>query len=363
MTPDENPRPDPSPAGLSPLSGDGVLIRQGALAIVLVGPDAIGCVDEVRSLIEGRDASGAIRVLARDLLRRDLTSAAVVGPADVGDEVFAFGPIDIITKSERISAAREIVSLSRRLEPGELVAIVPEESQAPSSWQSLEQGVVAAVGFSLRSDAVVAATDGSDKFESINLSADGSLVGNAPLLIEGSANLGGHDGPDVSQLQQYEVPVEVLGVMSPKGFFNHPEARYCSRSGVKIGASHTRSFVKGVRPALGVITFDDGLTFTVQWNTVIGRDPTADERVGDASAAPLMLDGEEVTVSRRHLFIELREWDVLVTDLDTANGTRIRMSADDQPRALAGGEKVVIAHGSEVFLGDRSFIYHEHHTR
>jgi len=86
------------------------------------------------------------------------------------------------------------------------------------------------------------------------------------------------DSVAVGSVPAYAVPIQVLGVMSPRGYINHPVAKFCNRAGVKIGASETRTFTRGERPALGVFTMDDGSTYSVQWNTVIGRSGHVDRR-------------------------------------------------------------------------------------
>ncbi len=391
---------------VAPIPGEGVLIAAGPVVALLTGAAAVGSIADVRQLVVGLDPSAAIRVLGRDLLRRELTSAAVVARTGDIDEVFAFGPVDILTTNNRLSASEEIVSLSRQFERGELVGVVAEAASAPLSWQALELGSVAASGFT-----VVAASAGTDPIGHVSVAAapavadppaepvvassgtslftsditpasgfvaidlDASLddTDMMPLAIGApdgaatddgeTADEAGGTASDTGPLPLYARPVPVLGVLSPRGFFNHPEARYCSRSGVKIGASHTRAFVQGERPALGVISFDDGTSYTIKWDTVVGRNPELDERVVSGTAAGLALGDNEAAVSRRHLLLELREWDLLVSDLGTANGTFVRTRNQAEPRRLASGEKVVISHADEVFLGDRSFVYHEHHTR
>jgi hypothetical protein len=395
---------------VAPIHGEGVLIAAGPVVALLNGAAAVASIADVRQLVAGLDPSAAIRVLGRDLLRRELTSAAVVARTRDIDEVFAFGPVDILTTNNRLSAAEEIVSLSRQFERGELVGIVAEGASAPLSWQALELGSVAASGFTVVS-AVVSAEPAGDEskaaspvvadppaeavvassgtslftagitpgsgFVAIDLDASLDDTDMMPLAIglpdrvepdadaaaDVVADEAGGTASDTGPLPLYARPVPVLGVLSPRGFFNHPEARYCSRSGVKIGASHTRAFVQGERPALGVISFDDGTSYTIKWDTVVGRNPELDERVVSGAAAGLALGDHEAAVSRRHLLLELREWDLLVSDLGTANGTFVRTRNQAEPRRLTSGEKVVISHADEVFLGDRSFVYHEHHTR
>lgn len=178
-----------------------------------------------------------------------------------------------------------------------------------------------------------------------------------PIEVDVPASMPTDDMPAYAQ------PVKVLGVLSPRGFFNHPEAAFCSRTGVKMGASQTKVLVQGDRPPLGVITFDDGSTYSVQWTTVMGRDPRIDDLVQAGAAAPLPITDDELKISRRHLMLELQDWDVLISDLDTANGTYVRDQPGQPPRRLARGERAVLNSAAEVFFGDRSFTYHEHHVR
>ncbi len=202
-----------------------------------------------------------------------------------------------------------------------------------------------------------------EPFEVIPLGDDMDLSSREPLPVDTATDEGTpvEEAPD-EPVALYARPVDVLGVLSPKGHFNHPEARYCSRSGVKMGASHTKVLVSGHRPPLGVLTFDDGATYTIQWNTVLGRDPFTDEAVRDQSAAPLVIVDDSQSVSRRHVLLELVDWDVLVSDLGSQNGTAISMGGEDE-RLLGRGERAVMRSGTAIRFGNRSFVYNEHHVR
>ncbi len=364
--------------------GVGVVARRAGLAAVVSGPDAVSMADVI--LASTGDAAESIRALAREMLQRDLTSGALVAEVGTEVEVFAFGSVCVIVGGVRHDAAAEILGLSMRVEAAALDAVVPSSlAQPEASWERLEVGMIAGDGFTTIAGHAIAASTapnaaidvatllGDDPetdppvveaeptaptdYRSIDLSVTVDAVGNAPLPVDGPV------GEVADDLPPYQRPVQVLGVMSPRGHFNHPEARYCSRSGVKIGASHTRAFVHGERPSLGIISFDDGLTYSVQWNTVIGRDPVADPRVVSGDAAAFAVGADELAVSRSHLLLELDEWNVLVSDLETANGTWLRPAGETEPRRLAAGERVVISHGAEVTIGERSFVYHEHHVR
>lgn len=208
----------------------------------------------------------------------------------------------------------------------------------------------------------IAAPDEIMEFESVPLAGE-SLGDRAPLPVEIAGNGEADAEPSAPSGPAYEQPVEVRGVYSPRGFFNHPEARYCSRSGVKMGASQTLVLINGHRPPLGVLTFDDGSTFAVQWNTVIGRDPTDDHRVKLGEAALLAVDDDTQSASRQHVLLELIEWDVTISDLGSQNGTFVRESAAAPEHRLSKGEQVVINSESVVRFGGRTFVYHAHHVQ
>lgn len=174
-----------------------------------------------------------------------------------------------------------------------------------------------------------------------------------PLPIEAEILDSEHQEPDYAQ------PVLVRGLVSSGGHFNHPFATYCRISGERLGVGKTWTSEIGERPPLGVFSFDDGRSYVVKWNTVIGRQPDVDDRVQEGNSAPLALDGE-LTMSRAHLAIELEEWDVAVVDL-SANGTElIRGGESEGP--IRRGERVVLQSGDELRLGDRSCVYHSHYV-
>jgi len=204
---------------------------------------------------------------------------------------------------------------------------------------------------------VVSLTEGVDLSERIPLPENSDVD-----VVE--TDHGAVESQSIDDLPPYRQPAMVLGVLSPRGHFNHPDAKFCSRSGVKIGASQTKALVQGVRPPLGVLTFDDGSTYSVQWDTVVGREPELHQLCAAEQAAQLPITDDDLEVSRLHLLLELRDWDLLMTDLETANGTFLRENADAEPRRISRGERAVLHSGSEVFLGGgRSFVYHEHHVR
>lgn len=158
---------------------------------------------------------------------------------------------------------------------------------------------------------------------------------------------------------RYQQPVDLVGQRSVAGHFNHPEADRCWVSGEVRGSAGPWVELSDARPPLGVFMFDDGRSYVLRWDTVIGRQPDTERRVVDGSAAPLSLEGE-LTMSRAHLLIELRGWDVQVTDL-SANGTRLRRRGRGDVERIARGEPVVLADGDEVMIARRTLTFRSHH--
>ncbi len=380
------------------LPGPGAVIRKSDLVVMAVGEITGGTVEGLQAAIGSADLDAAFGAAVSYLQTAGVDGGGVVHLDRHGSmEVWATGAVRVVSDTETHDAATYLAGLSLRFPVGTLRSIAAITAPAEPGWQSIESGAASGAGFVLvgTDDAPVDAAPSAGSHAN---QSGAELAGAAepaepepqehePQVAEPEPQ---DDQPfvavslsepiDLSDLQPlptadveveavasdqpaYAVPQIVLGVLSPGGHFNHPEARYCSRTGVKMGASATRALTEGVRPPLGVLTFDNGSTYSVQHDTVIGREPETDERVENETAAPLSVLGDNQEVSRRHLFMELVDWDVFITDLDTANGTHIRESANQEVRRLVPGQRTALPGGAEVFIGTTRFQYHEHHVR
>ncbi len=157
----------------------------------------------------------------------------------------------------------------------------------------------------------------------------------------------------------YQESVLVVGQRSVGGHFNHPDATVCWVSGERRGSLGPWVVGQAERPALGVLVFDDGRSYVVRWNTVLGRQPDTDERVVSGRAAPLSLEAE-LTMSRAHLHLELRDWDVFATDI-SSNGTSIRPAATGQSTKMTPGQPTLLRHGDVLVIENLSVTYQSHH--
>ncbi len=174
----------------------------------------------------------------------------------------------------------------------------------------------------------------------------------------------GAEPPDDKDLGIAEQPIPVvMGVYCKNGHFNDPEARYCAVCGIGM-AQLTKTPRAGKRPPLGVLVLDDGSVFQLDADYVIGREPSLDSAVADGSARPLRCVDASGLVSRIHARVELDGWQVFVSDLDSANGTHIRLPGEQTSRRLAPRVRAPLVVGAEVRLGtDYGFRYDSHRHR
>jgi pSer/pThr/pTyr-binding forkhead associated (FHA) protein len=123
----------------------------------------------------------------------------------------------------------------------------------------------------------------------------------------------------------------------------------------------THNVIEGKRPPLGVLLLDDGTTFSLNTDVVIGRAPDSHPAVQSGEAQPLVVDDEERSLSRIHAFVELSGWDVRMMDCGSANGTAVQGPGASEWTLLAPDAPTTLASGARVRLGKRSFVYDARH--
>ena len=158
-----------------------------------------------------------------------------------------------------------------------------------------------------------------------------------------------------------EIPVVMTdGLYCARGDFNHPDAQTCAYCGLDLTRA-PRNLVRGPRPPLGVIVLDDGTTFTVDDNYILGRDPSNDPDVKAGTHRPLPLDDPEQHLSRIHAEIRLEGWNTLLTDRKSANGTYISYPNAPGWTLIPPGTTAKLTSGVHVLVGHRQFEYNGHH--
>ena len=140
----------------------------------------------------------------------------------------------------------------------------------------------------------------------------------------------------------------ILAVLCRNGHANPPNSISCRVCGSPL-ARKVPQFVAG--PILAVLRASDGSTVEVDRPVLIGRAPSAD-RSSSRSARLMTVASPNYDISRTHLEVAPQDWQVVVTDLNSTNGTvLVRPGAVDRQQ-LAPGEPVLAQLGSVIELGD-----------
>ena len=70
---------------------------------------------------------------------------------------------------------------------------------------------------------------------------------------------------------------------------------------------------------------DDGSVFQLDRDYIVGREPSLDGSVASGKSRPLRIADDSGIVSRVHAKVQLDGWRVTITDLGSANGTRVKL--------------------------------------
>jgi hypothetical protein len=140
----------------------------------------------------------------------------------------------------------------------------------------------------------------------------------------------------------------ILAVLCQDGHANPPNSTRCRVCGSPV-ARKVPQFVAG--PVLAVLRASDGSTAEVDRPVLIGRAPSGD-RFSSRSPRLMPVPSPNHDISRTHVEVAPDGWQIVVTDLNSTNGTvLVRPGAVDRQQ-LAPGEPVPVQLGSVVELGD-----------
>ncbi|MDQ3504474.1 MAG: FHA domain-containing protein [Actinomycetota bacterium] len=180
----------------------------------------------------------------------------------------------------------------------------------------------------------------------------------AGRVVESGAGV--DSGAAVEAVDEAVAGAQVLGYRCRDSHLNDPRALFCAICGIRM-AERTCVLVEGPRPTLGLLVFDNGASFSLDESYLLGREPDVDERVRTGHLRPLVLFDTGGVISRRHAEIRLEDWDVLLLDCGSANGTLVAEREAAQWSALVPGQPVRMLPGMQVRIGERSFVYEPLH--
>lgn len=140
----------------------------------------------------------------------------------------------------------------------------------------------------------------------------------------------------------------VHAVHCGSGHPNPPHADLCRVCGQAVAV---QAPVTVPRPVLGYLRFSTGDVIPLDRNVLIGRQPTPDRLVDGTRPHVVKVPSPEKEISRNHLEVRLDDWHVLVTDLNSTNGT-ILTRIGRAPERIRPGQAMMIEPGTRVSLAD-----------
>lgn len=409
------------PAGLFPVPGDGVLARRGDL-ILLCSLDASQLAEQLLDLLDraadagddGRRLTDAVADAVESADSAGGASVLAFGPAGAGLAVTVCGGAwaevstpDGTVRVEAAHASMLLRSVLRTPVTGVRGGLSRADDGAASAdrFSRLDAGTVRAGGLSFYQEGPAAAAPPAEELPP-------EPPPPADPVLEPTAAWVPSDAPDADSAQAERRATEhwtppppepyssgqpfesmlladadveprqplptardlvpgtsyvsagpvIQGVYCPNGHFDDPEAAFCAVCGISMN-QQTLVPGPGQRPPLGVLLLDDGSVFQLDGDYVIGREPSLDASVAAGQARALRVTDESGIVSRVHAMVALDGWRVLVTDLGSANGTRVYLAGQPAPQELMPQMPMVLTPGSQVDLGGRGFRYESHRGR
>jgi hypothetical protein len=144
------------------------------------------------------------------------------------------------------------------------------------------------------------------------------------------------------------------GRACPRGHLNDPRSQLCILCNARM--EHATPLTNGIRPPLGRLLFDNGETYTVDVEYVIGRHPESDPRVQAGTFRPIIMEDRSGEISRMHAEIRVVGWDVIVLDMGSSNGTALAAPGRDWVE-LPPRQPAPLVPGTRVRLGDSVFTF------
>jgi hypothetical protein len=347
--------------------GDGMAARFGSVVAMVPAwqPRQRPVLEQILDVVE---RCGDQRAPGRMLCRRLAGLVASEDPADVptfaafaeaedGLAVFVHGEMDVGVsrgREDEIVSGRHVATWVDRIvdEPIDSIAVAAEGRRIPDLDERLDlrAGVVPA------SSLFMASRDRA-RSEPEPGAEPAERVVRARTTLDSGAD-------DLEQLRAGAVPAAApLDAPAPQ---EEPSSfRTIALRGVSVDEPREPLPIGGapaaeqpaVPPPLGLLLFDDGTTFSLDGEVVVGREPDGDSRVASGEAQPLVVTDTERSVSRLHLRIALQGDAVELVDLRSANGTAIRRPQDAAWHPLTPGVATTISSDTEVRLGNRTFMF------
>ena len=142
----------------------------------------------------------------------------------------------------------------------------------------------------------------------------------------------------------------ILAVVCSFGHPNPPGSPRCRRCGQPVDNANPRLVQK---PSLAQLITAGGARVDVTDSVLIGRAPSA--QAGDGNPILLPIPSPNSDISRTHLKVAVKDWDIVATDLHSTNGTML-VRPGQAPVRMMPGTPVTVDPGTILDLGDGGVI-------
>jgi len=140
----------------------------------------------------------------------------------------------------------------------------------------------------------------------------------------------------------------ILAVLCPNGHASPPNSTSCRVCGSPVGAQGPQLVGP---PVLAVLRASNGSSAEVDRPVLIGRAPSGD-RSRSQTPRLMTVPSPNHDISRTHLEVVPDDWQIVVTDLNSTNGTILVPPGGGGGQQLASGESVPVSVGTVMELGD-----------
>ncbi|HTH06440.1 MAG TPA: FHA domain-containing protein [Ilumatobacteraceae bacterium] len=364
-------------------TGDGVVARLPG--IVLVAVPAAGHEPRIGELIalcrEVGEASPEApgRALARRMA--GLLSAGdpdtglalcVLSQTEDGLSVILAGDIDLAASSSRGEvklSGRDAATWVDRILEGTLgscsVSAGGAEPPKRTAMYELQGGVVPGVGITLVSGGHVAAmpTPAGDE-EVLAPAAAAAAAGSAAAGAVAGVSSGAAALADLAEPLPAAEPAPaapepvVEAAPEPPPVPAEPFAAPAPAAAAAAAAAvpETSGGSPGAK-SIGVIVFEDGTSYALDKDYIIGREPENDAAVVAGRAGPLVVDDAERSISRVHAELRLFGSELQIVDRGSTNGTYVWSDTNADWVRLVPNQVASVKPGGWVAVGSRSFVF------
>jgi len=140
----------------------------------------------------------------------------------------------------------------------------------------------------------------------------------------------------------------ILAVLCPNGHASPPNSTSCRVCGSPVGTQGPQLVGP---PVLAVLRASNGSSAEVDRPVLIGRAPSGD-RSRSRTPRLMTVPSPNHDISRTHLEVVPDDWQIVVTDLNSTNGTILVPPEGGDGQQLAAGEPVPVRVGTVMELGD-----------